>query len=466
MPAQVAILLGCIGVGFLFYLDRDKSTRTSRALWVPIVWIGLLGSRPVSMWFGITPPNSPSANLDGSPVDAAVFGILIVIGTIILIGRKRKTASYLAALVPVIAYFVYCLSSVGWSPVPVPSLKRWLKDIGDFIMVLIVMTDPDPFAALRRLYSRISFILFPFSIVLIRWTTLGRAWNNDGLLSNVGVTTDKNMLGVIVYLTSLGVLWNFRWLLVNRGVPNRGRRLLGQGVLLMFGVYLLITAHSSTSLACFLLGSGLMLTTHLRAIKRQPSRVFALGIGIFVLGGLAIAVGGAGDVANALGRDSSFSGRTVIWAALIPTVTNPFVGTGFDSYWNSPNEVAFARTLNDSGWYHAELLNEAHDGYLEVYLNLGLIGLCLIVTILASGYSRACKVFTHDHELGSVLLAYIVPGMIYNVTEAGFRTLSASWVFMLLAIVGARGASAGLVKYRAAKLRDQQLARLNYLPTT
>ena len=155
-------------------------------------------------------------------------------------------------------------------------------------MVLIVCTDAQPLEALGRLYSRIGFILFPFSVVLIRYTTIGRVWNNDGVLMNVGVTTDKNMLGLIVFVISLGAVWNFRRLLVNKAEPDRTAQAAGSGYLNSFGIYLLIIAHSSTSLACFLLGSGLVLATHLRAIARRPKRVYALSLAILCVGGLAI----------------------------------------------------------------------------------------------------------------------------------------------------------------------------------
>lgn len=404
------------------------------------------------MWFGMSPPNTPTANLDGSPVDAAVYGMLIVIGVIVLIARREKTGRYLAVITPITVYFVYCLISVTWSPVPVPSLKRWLKDMGDVVMVLIIATDTQPLGALRRLYSRVGFILFPFSIVLSRYTTLGRAWDNDGNVSIVGVTTNKNMFGLIVFVISLGVLWNFRWLLMNRGEPNRGRRLVAEGILLVFGLFLLIIAHSSTSLACFLLGSGLMLATHLRAIRRRPSRVYLLGLAIFAVGGLAMVFGGAGGVANALGRDSTFSGRTDIWAALIPAASNPIIGSGFDSFWNSPNVLIFQRTLESLRWYNPQGLNEAHNGYLEVYLNLGWIGVCLIVVILTTGYTRACKAFRRDRELGSLTLAYIITGAFYSITEAGFRTMGASWIFILLAVVSASDAKAGLFGHETARV--------------
>jgi exopolysaccharide production protein ExoQ len=443
MPASLAILLCALGVAFLFRLNRDGSARNSKALWIPVIWLCLVGSRPIPEWFE-GPKTAPTSDLQGSPIDAAAYGLLVMASIIVLATRGKKVGPYLPVMAPVIAYSIYCLISVSWSPVPAASLKRWIKDVGDVSMALVLVTETQPVLALRRLFARVGFLLFPLSVDLIRYTSLGRAWNNDGELFIVGVTTNKNMFGLILFVISLGTLWNFRWLLMNKGEPNRNQRLAAQGLLLACGLYLLQLSHSSTSLACLLLGSGLMLATHLRVIRIRPSRIYVLGLAVFVGGGLALALGGAGGVASALGRDSSFSGRTDIWAALFPTVSNPLIGTGFDSYWNSPNVLIFQRTLNSQGWYHAEYLNEAHDGYLEVYLNLGWIGVCLLATILITGYIRACKSFARNRELGGLLLAYICTGMIYSITEAGFRTLSACWIFILLSFTCSSGIVAGL----------------------
>ena len=157
---------------------------------------------------------------------------------------------------PLIIYFIYCLISVTWSPFPGPAFKRWIKAVGDLVMVLVMVTDAQPTAALRRLYSRLGFILFPVSILLIRYTDLGRGYEPDGTPMNTGVTTNKNTLGLIVYLVSLGALWSFRGLLKDKKAPNRTRRLVAQGTLLTFGIVLLQMAHSATSIACFILGAG------------------------------------------------------------------------------------------------------------------------------------------------------------------------------------------------------------------
>jgi exopolysaccharide production protein ExoQ len=443
MGAPLALLICSIGVAGLFYLNRNTSVRTSVALWLPVIWLWIVGSRPVSSWLGIGGGSAGAlaSTLDGSPWDAAFFGALMLAGIAVLFSRKRRTSAFLSVSGPLVIYFLYCLISVAWSPIHGPAFKRWTKAIGDLVMVLLIVTDAEPRAALERLYSRVGFILLPFSIVLIRYTDLGRGFDPDGNPMNTGVTTNKNTLGLIAFVISLGALWTLRGLLINKDAANRGRRLVAQWTFLAFGLVILEMAHSATSIACFTLGGGLMLATSLRAIRDRPGRVHALSLGIILAGGLMFFFGGDSALSSALGRGNGLSGRTAIWEASIAAAGNPIIGTGFESFWNV-NVDKVARLL--PGYWEIHNLVSAHNGYIQIYLDLGWIGVCLIALILISGYRRAGRAFQRDPELASLMLAYVTTATSYSITEAGFRTLTASWFFLLLAVVTAGGIAAGL----------------------
>src|SRR4051812_34318557 len=116
MSGTLALLLAVIGIAGLFFLDRDKSVRTSWALWLPVFWVCIVGSRPVSVWLGITPPNLPASEMaEGSPVDRFVFQIILALGIIVLLVRKRRPISLLKANLLILTYFGYCLLAVLWS---------------------------------------------------------------------------------------------------------------------------------------------------------------------------------------------------------------------------------------------------------------------------------------------------------------------------------------------------------------
>jgi len=443
MNPSLASLICVCGTAGLFYLNRDDSVRTSKALWLPVIYLWIVGSRSLSTWLGVAPANGTNVQLDGSPVDALFFGLLLGVAIIVLFFRSKSKAigTLLTTNWLILIYFLYCLVSISWAYYPDVGLKRWIKSIDDLVMVLLIVTDDEPLAAFKRLISRVGFVLLPASILFIKYYgDLGRGYDPSGGQMNTGVTTNKNSLGLIVLVVTLATLWNFRGLLINKDAPNRGRRLVAQGTLLAFGLVLLEMADSATCIACFFLGAGLMFATSLRAIRNRPGTVHALCLGILLIGGLATLFAGS-VVTGSLGRKSNLSGRTEIWAAVIPAVSNSIVGDGYDSFWIGPDEKKVVRSL--VGWWHPEDLNEAHNGYIETYLNLGWIGVCLIALILLSGYKRTIAAFRLDRTIGGMLLAYVVVAAVYNITESGFGSPHLMWFFLLLAIAGATGVCAG-----------------------
>jgi len=434
MSTSLATLVCAVGVLGLFYLDRDKNLHTSKALWVPVLWILISGSRPVALWFGAgSATASTSQLLDGSPVDRLISAILIAAGMIALLFRSSQVTALLRKNWPILLYFSYCLISVIWSDFSVVALKRWIKAIGDLVMVLVVVTDAQPTAALKRLITRTGFILLPASVLMIKYYgELGRAYDTwTGEPTNVGVTVTKNMLGVLTFVLSLGAFWLVLRLIRDKNQPNRARHFIAQGALLAFGVSLLSMAHSATSGICFTLGAVLIFATSLDRFRKHPRAIHAFVLFILIIGGSAVLFGNEA-VAHAVGRQTNLTGRTEIWQTVIPMVPNPIVGAGFDSFWLGPRL--------DTMWrlYPSLYLNEAHNGYIEIYLNLGVVGVLLIVLLLLSGYRNAVKSFRYGEAFGanSLLLAYVFTAAFYSITEAGFREMFVIWTFLLLAIVG------------------------------
>lgn len=444
-PFIAAFICTC-GIAGLFYLDRDRTVRTSKALWLPTIYLWIIGSRPVSDWLsGGLAGGGDSVQSAGSPIDVAIFALLLVSGLGVLVHRGHRVLTLLLPNWPILVYCLYCLFSVAWSVQPDIALKRWIKANNDLVMVLIIVTDPRPAAALRRLISRVGYILLPVSLLFIKYfPLLGRGYAPNGMMMNTGTTSNKNVFGVILLVISLCTLWQIMKLWRSKTMPERKRHLIAQGVLLAFGVWLFKLADSSTSLACFVLGAVFIFATSRPAFRRQPARIHALVLVLILAAATILLFGGQGLVASALGRQSNLSGRTEIWAAVIPAVPNALIGAGYESFWMNPENVSkFAQGL--VGWYHPERLNEAHNGFIEVYANLGWVGVCLISCILINGYSRGVAAFRKNPSVGGLMLAYIIISSVYSVTEAGFRSPDPMWIFLLLAIVSSTAINSGVV---------------------
>jgi O-antigen ligase len=109
---------------------------------------------------------------------------------------------------------------------------------------------------------------------------------------------------------------------------------------------------------------------------------------------------------------------------------NPIGGAGFETFWMGPRvERIFALVGGP------QMTNEAHNGYIEVYLNLGFLGLALIALILGHGYHAAVRAFRRDSALGGLLLAYVLTTVTYAISEACFRMLGMEWFILLLSVV-------------------------------
>jgi exopolysaccharide production protein ExoQ len=455
----LALVLLAVGTAGLFYFDRDRRSGNSPALWLPVVWLLIVGSRPLSAWLGIwfgigmSGPQGLDAQLDGSPTDAALASIILVAGIAVLFRRKRETASLLRGFAPLYIYFAYALLSCLWSPFTDVAFKRWTKAIGDLVMVMVIVTDPKPVAALHRLFSRVGFILLPASIFMIRYTIWGRGFDPDGSPTNTGVTTNKNMLGLITFVIALGALWSCLDLLLSNRGRTRNRRLAAQVTLLAFGIAVLQQAHSSTSIACFMLGGFLILATCLPFFKQSPKRVQALFMTILLLGGICFIAGGEATVAGAFGKDPSLSDRTKIWAAVIPLCPNPIIGAGFESFWNG-----YGKYVTNGLSKFEQGLNSAHDGYIEVYLNLGWIGVTLVAMLLVTGYFRACAAYRLSPKVGGLMLAFVGATAIYSITESGFRIMTPTWISLLLVCAGSQALALSASR-ESATLRDSSLGR-------
>ena len=434
MPPQIATLFCILGIVGLFALDRDRNVRTSKGLWIPVVWVWILGSREVSKWLaafgmGQAATLSTSSELAGNPLDRNLYTVLLMLGVIVLFRRRRQVGHLLRANGPILLFFLYCAASVLWSDYPDVSLKRWIKAVSDLVMVMIVITDPDRLAAIKRLLTRACFLLLPISVLIIKYyPELGRGYKPDGRQALTGITNDKNALGTACLLFGLGCLWRFLAAYRDRKGTSRTRHLVVHGTLLVMVMWLFSKANSMTSLLCFLLAGCLIVATSVPALVRKRAVVNILVATVLVVPAFPLFLDAGTGLLKTVGRDATLTGRTEIWKEVLATDASPILGAGFESFW-----LAAPLDRPGSGWsFH---VNEAHNGYLEVYLNLGWVGVVLLAAVIVAGYRNVIGSLHLSTEAGTLLLAYFVVELMYSYTEAGFRMMNTVWIFFLLAAI-------------------------------
>lgn len=451
MPPFIASLICAIGIAGLFFLDRGEKTRVSKALVIPAVWMLLNTTHPLSWWLGINQGiDAAQSYVDGSPFDRNFTIFLQLAALVVLIGKSDKVGAILRKNPLILVYFSFCLVSVIWSDFPFVTLKRWIKALGDVEMVLIILAESEPFAALRCILTRIGFFLFPLSILFIRfYPQLGRRPTNSWTQEPVGVTQQKNELGIMCMIYGIFFLWMLLSVYRERKRPGRWRHMLAYGTIIAISAYLLSQCNSTTSMVGFASSAGVLWLASRRPVR--PTLVHSAVLAVLGLSVIALFFNPGGGLVQSLGKDPGLTGRKEIWDLVLSQHTNPLIGTGFETFWlGSRLEFMHHALVN-------QIINEAHNGWIEVYLNLGWTGICLIALLVVTGYKRITSHIRQEPENGCLFLGFLLCTLFYSFSEAGFRYLNIAWFFLLLVIIGARQA-VPLASHKPGPLRPANIA--------
>lgn len=434
MYVHVVTLVYFIGILGLFWLNREPAERTSKALWIPVIWLGICASRSISLWFNAGPTlDMQRAYLEGSPFDAAVWGVLLVLALVVLVWRASAAAEIVRTNFPLLLYFAYCCFAIMWADYPFVSAKRWIKAVGDVVMIAIVLTDSNKLMAIKRLLSRVTFVLIPASVLTIKYyPDIGRSYNPwTWTYMYSGVTTGKNLLGMTCLVCGLASLWMFLLAYELPKSKERRRRMLAHGAILLMVLWLFHQANSMTSLSCFLLASLVMLFIRRAKPTPNPLRIHFAVTSVILLSLFALFLDSSGVLVKDLGRDPTLTGRTDVWKAVLDNSANPLFGAGFEGFWIGERLGKVWATIGPGG----QGLQEAHNGYLEIYLNLGWLGIALFAFLMITGYRRIVRAFRNCPDVALLMLSYFTGSVIYGLTEAAFRMMACIWIAALLSIM-------------------------------
>ena len=410
-------------------LDKDP-VRISNAIWVPTIWLLIACSRPVSNWLAFSAPmNASDQYIDGSPLDRNVLTVLLVLAIWVLSGRKRQLKAILSANVPLLLFFGFCGISMLWADYPFVVLKRWIRALADVAMVCVILTEQHPSQALKRVMTWVGGFLIPLSILFVRFfPSLGRSYTYLGVPMWTGVATDKNALGALCMIVGVTLLSRGLSIHAERGWSHRSRHLTIICTLFGMVLYLLTKIDSKTALACFVMASALVCTQRVGPIFRKPWFLTGAVISMLFVTYSVLFLGVGSSTLSEMGRDTTLTGRTQVWDIVLPFAVNRWIGAGYENFWIGDRLAAIVRTLGAG-------INQAHNGYIEIYLNIGWIGLLLLGLVIVSGYITIMRNLRYEQHDSGLKLAFFLICLVYNYTEAAFKILSPVWITFLWATI-------------------------------
>ena len=446
MPPGAVLFLCAIVVAVLIRLERTHNPSASGALWIPTCWMLIAGSRAVGRWLGGAQDTSA---IDGSLADRLVLTTLLFLALAVILARPKIAWSrILKDNVWVIALFLYMGLSIFWAEYPYVSLKRWTKSAGAVVMALMIMSEARPLEALGSVLRRCAYILIPVSLVLIKYfPQFGRVYGRwDGLEMWTGVTTHKNSLGQLCAVSVFFLIWSLLRKSESQN-PVRSRiHIFADIFVLGLGLFLLIGpggTYSATSVLISVVGVATMLLLKswkgLARLIAQNMRVTVVTLALMYL---LLADAMMSTVTSILGRAEDLTGRaTGIWPVVLAAAArHPFLGAGYGGVWGLGGEVSSIAGVE-----------QAHNGYLDVYLELGFVGVVLLVGFFLNFSSQIRKQFNNDVSWGVFGVCFVLMTLLYNLSETAFFDVYLGAAMVLVPV--ALSARLGDASEQASKTR-------------
>ena len=313
---------------------------------------------------------------DTSTVNRWVWLGLLILALPVLWLRRGTVLRLLRALWPLLLLYAWFAASTVWALDPPVSLRRFLF-YGVALTVFLAIA-----AGIRNARTgHLVLLLGTGTVVLIDVLS--------GLLAPGVAMTPLGLAGIHPQKNTAGEVGLYAVLAAATYLPLARRRVgrAGTAALALLALALLVLARSATSttIALALLVSLLPL---IRLLRRSALTVGVAGAVVAaVLGVLLFFYLGWAGVE---GRDAlaplanvTFTRRTDVWNFVLSEVAKrPMLGAGFSSFWDI--DPAIQPSLYKGFWFASptEYTNESHNGYLDILVTTGWIGLALAVAVL------------------------------------------------------------------------------------
>jgi len=350
----------------------------------------------------------------GGPAIQLVYAVFYMYFTALLVVRFRTSLAVLIQEKWIFILWLWAFASTVWSPLPGTTLRRTIGLLGTTAVGLFVATRFEPRQQLRILAHCVGLTAAASLVACLLFPDYAIAQTGEW----TGVFYQKNALG---HMMALGI-FSYTFLLFGQ---RRGRLVSILGIALCAGMLLMsksVTALIVCTLMLIVLRFRKLLVLRSRALIGFAAAFLTITIPLGIY-----ALRHAGDILRLLGRDATLTGRVPLWNAVLDEIsTRPWTGFGYSAFWFTPEAARVQAIL---GWP----MTHSHDGYLEITLALGLIGLTLTVITLVSNIFRGIHVTRGAETIFDFWpLFYLIFTVADNITESWFMAAnSLFWMFFV-----------------------------------
>lgn len=180
-------------------------------------------------------------------------------------------------------------------------------------------------------------------------------------------------------------------------------------------------------------------SSYLRYVKRLSFQWAFTAIVLFLITGTCLTILITDNlqliVVDWLGKDLTFTGRTVIWAMIIPLANKrPFFGYGYQAFWQpwrGMENPAFT-VITENEWRPPN----CHNGFIEIFVQLGWVGLTLFFLSFLCSLAMAVTYLIRSKKPDSVLPLILLTYMfIRNLSESAMLDLNYTWFYYVIVTI-------------------------------
>ncbi|MDH6235958.1 O-antigen ligase family protein [Cryobacterium sp. CG_9.6] len=392
-------------------------------------------------------------NLGGWWGFGAVVAIVLV-GSVVGLITERPDWKWRRFPKALIIFMLLATLSILWSFYPGASLLgvglQWITTIAA-LFVALVLTWAELLrtlsVALRYILAlSLAFELFvaaviqqpvlPFFVEYEGKIPLAFYWSRGLLLDGgpiEGIVANRNLLGFIALIAVIV----FAVQLAARTVKR------GWGIiwLVLAIVTLLLTRSSTVTLATLVVLAALVFALWARSVHHQARRPVYIVAAASVVTGVAAILAFFPLLTQLLGKSDDLTGRFDIWHSVTELASErPAFGWGWVSYW-----VPWVEPFQGLAVRKGVTYLQAHNAWLDVWLQLGIVGLVVFVALVLATLWRAWFLAIDRPRLGvkddapfaaSALLPLLIMAALLAQSVAESRLLiEYGWVLLVVMAV-------------------------------
>lgn len=309
------------------------------------------------------------ANLANQLFWIALFGAVLVTG-------RNRFGRLIAALrqptvIIILAYLALALASVLWSPVPSIAFRRAMLQV----IVLTAIICPVYMANDRQAQLERLVLVFLVTVIV---NMVPAIFQPPGPIGHEGIYSHKNEFGLVAAYAFIFSLYAV--------VRLSGVLRLVAAACIVLALFELVVSQSKTSLGLSILIPAVSLfVVGLSGLLNIRSAYLLLFCAVLAIAGYLffnfLFDYHFSDLSMLLFNDTTFTGRTVIWDFIFGIISRePLLGQGYGSFWGIGSDSIAAR---EAPGFVAFLL-QSHNGYVDVVLELGVVGFFLLILLLFS----------------------------------------------------------------------------------